>query len=133
MIIDGKNAVLGRLSSYVAKQLLNGKEIKIVNAEKIIITGNPKRIVGKYLKRRRIGSPQHGPFFPKKPDLIVRRAIRGMLPYKTGRGRSAIKRLRVFISVPDNLKCKEMMTMEKEIETEFITIEKLAKSIGWQE
>ena len=39
-IIDGEGLVLGRLASTVSKRLLNGEEITIVNAEKIIISGN---------------------------------------------------------------------------------------------
>ena len=98
-VINGKNAVLGRLATYVAKAILNGDEIVIVNAEKVIITGSPKKIIGNYLKKRRIGSPKHGPFFPKKPDLILRRTIRGMLP-KTTKGRNAFKKLKVHIYTP---------------------------------
>lgn len=133
MIIDAKNAILGRLASHVAKQLLNGKEVVIVNSVDIIITGNPKQIVGKYLKRRRRGSPQHGPFFPKKPDLIVRRTIRGMLP-KTKKGRDAFKKLRVHISVPDDLKDKKMEKVAiKGVRINSISLGELAKALGWKE
>ena len=132
MIIDGKNAILGRLSSHVAKQLLSGKEIVIVNSAYIIITGNPKQIVGKYLQRRRRGSPQHGPFFPKKPDLIVRRTVRGMLP-KTKKGRAAFKKLRVHISVPDDLKEKKMEKIAiKNVKIKSISLGELAKALGWK-
>src|SRR3989337_1637 len=97
IVVDGKNAVLGRLAGKVAKELLNGEEVAIVNAHKIIITGDRKKILEKYLFRRQIGSPQHGPFFPKKPELIVKRTVRGMLPYKTPKGRNALKKLRVYV------------------------------------
>ena len=100
MIIDGTNAVLGRLSSYAAKQMLKGEEVVIINAEKIIITGNKKSTVGKYLNRRRIGSKHHGPFFPKMPDLVVRRSVRGMLP-KTKKGRAVFKKLKVHTGLPN--------------------------------
>jgi len=132
MIIDAKNAILGRLASYVAKQLLNSKDVVIVNSADAIITGNPKQIVSKYLKKRRVGSPQHGPFFPKKPDLIMRRTIRGMLP-KTKKGRSAFKKLRVHISVPDNLKDKKMEKIAvKKVKINFIYLKELAKALGWK-
>ena len=125
MIIDGKNAVLGRLSSYAAKQLLKGESIIICNAGKIIITGRKKDITDKYLERRRRGSPQHGPFFPKNSDAIVRRAVRGMLP-KTKKGREALKRLEVLAVVHDNSK----PFTEKEIKTTYITVSELAKTLG---
>ncbi|MFH0832631.1 MAG: 50S ribosomal protein L13 [Candidatus Aenigmatarchaeota archaeon] len=131
IIVNGNNAVLGRMASYAAKKLLSGDEVTVINAEKIIITGDPKNTVVKYLERLKKGSPQHGPFFPRKPELFVRRAIRGMMPYKTLKGRKAFKKLRVYVSVPDEFKGKESVNMEKEIKTNFITIEKLVKSIGW--
>ena len=43
-IIDGKNAVLGRLASYAAKEALKGENIIILNCEKVIVTGNRKNI-----------------------------------------------------------------------------------------
>ena len=50
MIINGKNAVLGRLASSVARELLKGEEVTVTNAGKIIITGDEKKIVAKYTK-----------------------------------------------------------------------------------
>lgn len=127
--IDAHNAILGRLASIVAKQLLAGETIIIVNAEKAIITGDPKRIKEKYFERRSRGSPQHGPFFPKKAEMIVRRTIRGMLPYKTNRGRAAVMRLRVYSGVPQNVEGAERIA-SGQVRSKFITVEKLAKSIG---
>jgi large subunit ribosomal protein L13 len=132
MNIDGTNAILGRLASFAAKKLLSGESVNIVNAEKIIITGNPKKIVGEYLKKRRKGSPQHGPFFPRRPDLIVRRTIRGMLP-KTNKGRVAFKVLRVYIGVPEVLKNEKFESVAiKDIKVDYITIGRVAKSLGWK-
>ncbi|MBI5347408.1 MAG: 50S ribosomal protein L13 [Candidatus Aenigmarchaeota archaeon] len=130
MLIDGKNAVLGRLSAYTAKELLKGETVEIMNAKKIIIIGNPKKIVSDYLKRREIGSPHHGPFFPRNPEMIVRRAIRGMLPYKTKRGREAMKRLRVYSSELETKETAKSVAL-KEVKTDYITIEKLSKELGW--
>ena len=45
-IIDSEGAVLGRLCTVVAKRLLNGEDIAVVNSEKAIVTGkknNKKR------------------------------------------------------------------------------------------
>lgn len=131
MIIDGTNAVLGRLGSHIAKRLLKGEEVSIVNASKIIITGNPKQLVAKYIARRQRGSTEKGPYFPKNPDAIVRRAIRGMLPFKTSRGREAFKRLRVYADMPP-LKGDITSLPAKDVKANFITIEELASSIGWK-
>ena len=132
MIIDGKNAILGRLSTEVAKRLLKGEEVTVINASKIIITGNPKQILGKYIARRQRGSTEKGPYFPKTPEMIVRRTIRGMLPYKTSRGREAFKRLRVYVDVPGELKGDITSLPAKEVKANFLTVEKLASLIGWK-
>lgn len=134
IIIDAKNAILGRMASETAKMLKKGEDVVIINAEQAIITGDPKQIVGKYLKRRRIGSPQHGPFFPKKPDMIVRRTVRGMMEYKKPSGRAAFKRLRVHIGLPQEFADKEAKIIAvKEVKTDYIKVGELAKALGWHE
>ena len=132
IILDAKNAVLGRLASETAKMLKKGEEVVIVNSEQAIITGDTKQIVGKYLKRRRIGSPQHGPFFPRKPDMIVRRTVRGMLNYKKPNGKAAYKRLKVHIGMPQ-LEGEKISVAVKEIKTDYIKVSELAKALGWHE
>lgn len=123
MYIDASNMIVGRLASRVAKKLLKGERVIIVNAEKAVLSGNPKRLVDSYTEKRERGDPYHGPFYPKEPDMVLKRVVRGMLPYKKSKGASALKSLRVFISVPEeyegksftklkgaenNLKCKTM-------------------------
>ncbi len=102
-IIDGEGHILGRLASEVAKQLLNDKDkqVVIVNAERIIISGSKESLIEDYKRRRERGSREKGPYFPKMPDRVVRRTIRGMLPYKRQRGRDALSRLRVYLGIPD--------------------------------
>ncbi|MCD6461130.1 MAG: 50S ribosomal protein L13 [Thermoplasmata archaeon] len=102
-VIDATDTILGRLASVVAKRLLEGEEIVIVNAERAVITGRPKEIKMRYKRRRELGGPMKpskGPFYPRLPDRIVRRTIRGMLPYKKPSGRAAYKRCMVYIGVP---------------------------------
>ena len=131
-IIDGKNAVLGRLASLTARELMAGNEIAIINSEKVIITGDPSGIVKKYLERRQRGSPQHGPFFPKQPNAIVKRAIRGMIAYKTNKGRAALKKLRVYTGRPEELKGTAASMATKPIRSDFLRVEDVAKALGWQ-
>ncbi len=129
MIIDGKNAVLGRLATFTAKELLKGEPVEIINAGRIIITGNPKQVLNKYISRKQKGSPQHGPFFPRSPSMITRRAIRGMLP-KTRKGAKALRRLRVYEDSPKDKKDAKSIAV-KEVKTNFIYIRDLSKSMGW--
>ncbi len=101
--IDADGAVLGRLASEVAKRLLNGEDITVVNAEKALITGSKQNVMFQYKQMRFVGSTRKGPFFPRMPDRILRRTVRGMLPFTQYRGRAAYKRLKVFIGVPREL------------------------------
>ena len=54
-IINAEDAIIGRLASIVAKRLLSGEQIVIVNAEKALISGKPGSIARKYLDRYRPG------------------------------------------------------------------------------
>ena len=109
-IIDGKNAVLGRLASYVAKEALKGEDIAIINCEQIIVTGNKESIKENLeSKRKRVGSTQKGPKVSRTSEKIVKRVIRGMLPnYRVGRGRIAFKRIKCYVGMP-----KELEEMKK--------------------
>ncbi len=101
-IIDGTGAVLGRLASFVAKDLLKGEEIVIINCEQIIITGNKKRIQENFEKKRsKVGSGQQGPKVSRLNEKIVKRAIRGMLPnHRKGRGKEALKNVKCYVGLP---------------------------------
>ena len=103
-VYDASGQILGRMSSIIAKDLLRGETVHVVNCEKAVISGDPESTKKHYLARRQRGDPHHGPFYPRTPMGIVRRAIRGMIPYHKPRGRDAFKRLRVWIGVPEELK-----------------------------
>jgi large subunit ribosomal protein L13 len=103
MIVDATGLVLGRLASVAAKSLLAGEDVLIVNAEKVIITGGRESIYSDYGRARARGTREKGPYFPRRPDMILKRTIRGMLPYKLRRGRDAMSRLRVYVGVPRDL------------------------------
>lgn len=105
-VINAENTILGRLASYVASQALKSSdEFYIVNSEKAIITGSRKFILNEYLRRRKIGgSKRKGPYYPRRPDRLMKRTIRGMLPYqKRTSGRNALKRIKVYIGIPPAL------------------------------
>lgn len=54
----------------------------------------------RFLRKRCNVNPARGPFHHRAPHKIFKRAVRGMLPYKTWRGREALKRVRGFEGVP---------------------------------
>jgi len=114
-IIDGKNAVLGRLASYVAKEALKGEEIAILNCEQIIITGNKKEIEEKFReKREKIGSGQQGPKHSRSSEKIVKRTIRGMLPnHRFGRGKEIYKKIKCYVGVPKEFEKSKKIEFKK--------------------
>jgi large subunit ribosomal protein L13 len=131
-IIDAEKAVLGRLCTNVAKRLLEGEEIAVINAEKAVITGKKTAIKKRYKQKLEVGTYRKGPFFPRLPDRLVKRTIRGMIPYQTPHGRVAFKRLKCYIGVPKEFEGKtfEKIKEAKKQPVEFMTIEELSKSLG---
>lgn len=110
-VIDAEDLVLGRFSSKVASRLLDGEQINIVNAEKAVVTGSKEDILEKYENRwnkKMLVNPRRGPFYPRGVNRIIRRTIRGMLPWKKDKGKKAFKRLKVYSEVPDELEGREM-------------------------
>ncbi len=133
IFIDASDQVIGRLSSVVAKRLLNGDEVVVVNAEKAIVTGDRADILEEYRWRRRVGSQRRGPYYPSRPDDILRRTIKGMLPHKQPRGRDALKRLKVYVDVPEAFKGKkhEKIAEASSVTTEsFITLGEISSNLG---
>ena len=86
LVVDTRDCILGRVASQVADAALDGQRVAVINAESAVITGGKEDIMSVYRKRTEIGSDR-GPYYPKRPDGIMKRAIRGMIPYKTTRGR----------------------------------------------
>jgi len=134
-VINAEGLILGRMASIIAKRLLTGEEIIVVNAEKAVISGKKKskvRVVKEFLE---VGHPKKGPFHYRRPDRILRRTIRGMLPYKQPKGKQAYKRLKVFIGIPEGLESKEMESLPeahaKKLSCSFFTLGDLAREIGW--
>ncbi|MFH1249441.1 MAG: 50S ribosomal protein L13 [archaeon] len=98
-IIDAADSVLGRLASFAAKQALLGNKVFILNCDKAVILGNKANIIEDYRRKTSRGDIK-GPFFPKTPARIVKRAVRGMLAYKKGRGLMAYKRVLCYGATP---------------------------------
>ncbi len=134
IIYDAENQILGRIATRIAKDLLRGEKVYVVNCEKAVISGDPKKIIETYLQKIRRGDPKKGPFFPRTPEGIFRRTVRGMLPWKKAKGRKSYKNLRVFIGVPEELKKKEFKKVEdadvKKLKCKFIYLGELSTMLG---
>ncbi len=124
------------MASIVAKRLLLGERIIIVNAEGAAISG--KRL--SRLKDARafldIGHPGKGPFHPRRPDQILRKTVKGMLPRRQPKGEAALRRLRVFLGVPPELSSEEFSTIPEahvsKLKCSYFTVGQLAKEIGYK-
>eukprot|EP01015_Nassula_variabilis_P004343 TRINITY_DN1301_c0_g2_i2.p3 TRINITY_DN1301_c0_g2~~TRINITY_DN1301_c0_g2_i2.p3 ORF type:complete len:199 (+),score=51.88 TRINITY_DN1301_c0_g2_i2:145-741(+) len=103
VIIDGKDHLVGRLASCVAKELLSGQRIVIVRCEQICKSGTlfRNKLEWKdFLRKRMNTNPRRGPYHYRAPSRVVWRTIRGMVPHKTERGAQALARLKVFEGCP---------------------------------
>jgi len=137
LFVDATDQILGRLASYVAKNALNGKEIVVLNVEKAVISGRKRMIVDEAklrLKTRTLGSQEKGPVHYRRPDTYARRVIRGMLPWRKSHGKTAFKRVKVYVGVPGEFKGKPALripgTEASKLRCPYITLEELAKEIG---
>lgn len=130
--IDASEQVMGRLASKIAKELLKGKKVYVINSEKSVISGNRKYTLKSYKEKVDRGDPYHGPFYPKTPERIIKRAVRGMLP-KNLKGREALKGLRAYRSKPESLEGREFMkyddTRLKEGDS-YINLGKVSERLG---
>jgi large subunit ribosomal protein L13 len=137
-VINAEGHILGRLSSVIAKRLLRGEKIVVVNAEKAIVTGDRDMVFQRYKEKYDRGSKEKGPYFPRHPEKIFKRTVRGMLPWKSRRGREAYRRLRVFIGVPDELKDKEFEVVEQALyekvskTDKFVTLAEISEYLGYK-
>jgi large subunit ribosomal protein L13 len=139
VVVDADGQILGRMASLVAKMLLAGQKVVIVNAQKAVISGSRRSIIEEYkehvLSKKTWKMPEKGPKKYRRPDMIVKRTIRGMLPYKQWKGRMAYKNLRVYIGVPEEYsnrpKIKFPEADASRLAERYMTVGELAKEVGW--
>jgi large subunit ribosomal protein L13 len=131
IVVDGHNCILGRVATQVAKLSLSGNKIAIINAEHVIMTGSKTDIFARFQKRSEIGSDS-GPYYPKRPDRIVKRAIRGMLPYKRAKGRDAFERIRVYVGNPFEVEGEVLpnTSLENPSAIRFVEIGEISEKLG---
>lgn len=133
-VLDADGHIVGRLASHVAKRLLQGEVVTIVNAEKALVSGRRRQVLDAYREARTRGSPAKGPFFPRPPDRILKRTVRGMLPRKKGRGREAMGRLRVHLGTPPELAGAKAQKIPDASPARLSTtsLEKISRELGWK-
>jgi large subunit ribosomal protein L13 len=109
-VVDATGLPLGRLSTEVARVLTgkhkpqyathmdSGDFVVILNAEKVILTGRKQGQKVYYKHTGRPGSLQSetaDELLKRRPELLVERAVKGMLP-KNRLGRQQFTKLKVY-------------------------------------
>ena len=115
LVVDATGKTLGRLATQVADALRGkrkpdytphidvGDFVVVVNAEKISVTGN-KREQKRYYRHSGypggLRSRTLAEMMDRRPEEVVRRAVKGMLP-RTRLGRAQLRKLKVYAG-PDH-------------------------------
>ena len=138
MIIDAKDAILGRLGSFAAKQALLGNTVDIINCEEIVISGSKESILREHIRTLHRGAPWKGPYFYRRPDFFVKRTIRGMLPFKRSRGQDIYKKIKCHIGIPNDLKDEKAVRvpnvgLERLHSSDHLKVKDVCMAVGWKQ
>ena len=135
-LVNAEGQIVGRMGSKVAKLLLNGGSVVILNAEKAVISGKRKSKVAEAKEFLEVGAPERGPFHYRRPDRYLRKTVRGMLPFKQPKGKNAYKRLKVFMGIPVDYKDQPMIVFDDasaaKLKGPHLTLAEMANEIGWR-
>ncbi len=139
-VIDASGLIAGRVATAAATAAMHGRRVSIVNCEKAAISGRKRMIIDAWTRKYGMGVPKKGPFVRRIPDRFLRRIIRGMLPYKTERGREALRNVLCYVGTPAQLKGAKTVTfpnarVDKLPNARFMTVGALCKELGgkWHE
>jgi large subunit ribosomal protein L13 len=138
LYIDATGHIAGRLCSRVASEILRGRKIVVLNAEKAVLSGKRDTVFAEWKERLELGSkvnPIYGPLHPRRPDNILWRMVRGMVPKTKPKGTLGLKRLRVYIGVPEQYSGVTLSKFDDALATRplpvYTTILELSRNIGW--
>jgi len=138
LYVDATNQIAGRLASKVAKLILSGRRVVVLNAEKALISGSRNSVINQWKERLELSSrvnPIYGPIHPRRPDNILRRMVRGMVPRKKPKGPTAMKRLRVYVGTPPDVKAQKFTQFSDTAATRpvpvYVTMAELSRNLGW--
>jgi large subunit ribosomal protein L13 len=131
VVIDASDCVMGRVATAVAERALAGQRVAVINVEGAVITGRPEDVIETYQKRTELGSDR-GPVYPKRPDRIFKRAVRGMIPHKKPRGREALSNVRVYVGNPHDAdgEIVDGTSIDRLSTTRFIPLGEVATHLG---
>lgn len=128
IVIDATGGIMGRIASFAAKKALLGSEIAIVNCNDVLLTGQKVTTLAKYQKLRKMGgSALKGPNFPRSPEKIVKRTVRGMLPWRQGRGREALKRVKCYNTLPAEYEKVDKVSLKRELKVKATKLKEISR------
>ncbi|GAA0674563.1 50S ribosomal protein L13 [Natronoarchaeum mannanilyticum] len=130
-VVDARDCILGRVASEVAQRAIDGERVAVVNAEDAVITGSEDDILDTFETRAEMGSDR-GPYYPKRPDRIFKRSIRGMVPYKTTAGREALESVRVYVGNPydEDGEVLEGTSLDRLSNIKFLHLGEVSENLG---
>ena len=131
LVVDARDCILGRVASQVAQKAMDGQRVAVVNAEDAVITGSEDDVISKFRKRVDLGSDS-GPYYPKRPDMIFKRSIRGMVPYKKDRGREAFENVRVYVGNPfdEDAEVLDDTSLDRLSNIRFVQLGEVSEQLG---
>jgi large subunit ribosomal protein L13 len=131
VVVDARDCILGRVASAVAERALDGERVAVVNAERAVITGREGDVMDTFEKRRDVGSDR-GPAYPRRPDRIFKRSIRGMVPHKKPRGREALENVRVYVGNPyeEDGEILEGTSLDRLSNIKFTSLGEVSENLG---
>ncbi|NPA85579.1 MAG: 50S ribosomal protein L13 [Crenarchaeota archaeon] len=140
VVIDATNQIVGRMATKIAKLLMEGWEVKVINAEKAVLSGDPRMVVRGYqllLDVKTHTNPYRNKIKrPRTPAWIIKDAVKGMLPKHNARGREALKRLKVYIGAPEEVPQEEVIRFPDadavRLSGKYITVGEVARRMGWK-
>lgn len=139
VVLNADRQILGRVASRVAKELMKGGEVVVLNADKAVISGDKRTLIDRYRTRLNLqdkANPEHSPYWPRRSDMLFKRIVRGMLPYRLPRGKDAYRRLLVFSGVPKDFEAsKELDLQGKDVRAMYVnttTLKELSQLLGYR-
>ena len=115
-VVDAEGKTLGRLATEIARRLRGkhkaeytphvdtGDYIVVVNAEKVAVTGNKAQDKMYYSHTGFPGGIKSINFeklIAKKPEMVIQKAVKGMLP-RGPLGRAMFRKLKVYAGAEHN-------------------------------
>ena len=141
IVVDATDHIAGRLASNVAKLLMQGNRVSVVNCEKIMMSGTRSNQIKEYREFLEINSIinyKHGPVHYRRPDTLMAKMIRQMLPFdRKPSGKESFQRLRTYIGSPKEIKSLGKTQFEKakikKSAANYTQLGELCRVIGWTE